>query len=130
MNRRVLMWAGPLLVLVGGVAALAWADQPAGWVLVAGTVLLLVLGPLGRRVLGVVMALLALLLVVLALPGDLALLVSGLVGLLGSALLVWTAGWWPRRRSRYDAAAVPVAADAAPLDVWKAMDAGHDPTDH
>lgn len=53
------------------------------------------------------------------------------------ALLVLVVAWrraprWPTMSSRYDAPAAPATVDpatAAPLDLWKALDEGHDPTD-
>lgn len=53
------------------------------------------------------------------------------------ALLVLAVAWrrapgWPTMSSRYDAPAARPTVDpatAAPLDLWKALDEGHDPTD-
>ena len=53
-----------------------------------------------------------------------------------AAIAVWQVPDWPEMGQRYDAPAAPDAgtpfthADAdSPLDLWKAMDEGHDPTD-
>jgi hypothetical protein len=50
-----------------------------------------------------------------------------------SLVVAWRrAPGWPTMSSRYDApaaAAAPAPETAAPLDLWKALDEGHDPTD-
>jgi len=56
---------------------------------------------------------------------------AGLVVLAGGALVLLTAGRWPRRRDRFSrAAVVPAITGAAtdPAAVWRAQDAGLDPT--
>ena len=124
-------WAGPVLVALAGLAAGVLDENPVGWALLAGTVLLLVLGRLGRRVLGVVLGLLAVGMAAWALAADprqTAGLVAGAVGLVGAALVVLTAGRVPERTSRYERRVELVGPDADPLQAWKAMDAGLDPT--
>lgn len=49
----------------------------------------------------------------------------------GAVLTAVTAGRWPTRADRFarsDRPAHPVAADDEPVDVWRALDAGLDPT--
>lgn len=125
-------WLGPVLVAAGGIAALA-AGHGVGGVLLAGVVLLLVLGRIGRVLVGVLLALMSASLVIVALIDGssvrvLLLLVAGVAGAVGGALTAATAHTWAPRRSRFERTAAPVDADASSLDVWKAMDAGHDPT--
>lgn len=64
--------------------------------------------------------------------------VAGLVGavdlVLTSALAVWQVPAWPEMGRRYDAPATETAAGTSavgdePLDLWKAMDEGRDPTE-
>lgn len=55
---------------------------------------------------------------------------------LTAAMAVWLVPTWPEMGSRYDAptavdgsASVPPDDDDSPLDLWRAMDEGRDPTD-
>jgi hypothetical protein len=59
--------------------------------------------------------------------------VTGLAGL----VLAGTGGWaalrgprWPGLGSRYERPAVPERAPAQPVDMWRAIDRGEDPTAH
>ncbi|HEY5822708.1 MAG TPA: Trp biosynthesis-associated membrane protein [Propionibacteriaceae bacterium] len=57
---------------------------------------------------------------------------AGVLVVLGAVTTALTAPRWPSRAGRFERAEVaprPVAADDEPSDVWKAMDAGMDPTD-
>lgn len=61
-----------------------------------------------------------------------ALLVGFLAVLLG-ALAVWLTPEWPEMGSRYDAPTgaateLPAPEDRSSIDLWKSLDAGHDPT--
>ncbi|MGA4507356.1 Trp biosynthesis-associated membrane protein [Propionibacteriaceae bacterium G1746] len=125
-----LRWAGPLLALLGGGLAAIIGGQSAGWAIVAGVVVLLVVGPLGKRAVGVLLVLVAVLLGVTSLTGTLqwAAVTGAALALVGGVLVVVTGGWWPKRRSRFERGGRSVTAGAAPLEVWKAMDEGFDPT--
>lgn len=128
---HVLRWVGPLLVVVAGVVAGAVAKNPIGWALAAGSVLLLVLGRVGKRVLGIALTILAVMMAGFALtaePREWLAGVLALVGVVGAGLVILTADAWGRRRSRFERGGAPVDAEATPLEVWKAMDEGHDPT--
>lgn len=130
MTRSILKWLGPALVLISGIVLLAWADQPSGWALVAGTGLFFLLGSVGRRGLGILLMLTCTLLANGGLrPVQAPVLVGSVLGFLGASVMLLTANWWTPRRSRFERGSAPVAAEAAPLDVWKAMDAGLDPTE-
>ncbi len=57
-------------------------------------------------------------------------LVGSLLALTASALALRFCGAWPEMGSRYDAPATrPQAEDLDDLDLWRAIDQGHDPTD-
>jgi len=57
-------------------------------------------------------------------------LVGSLLALAASVIAVRFCGTWPEMGSRYDApAAKPQAEDLDELDLWRAIDQGHDPTD-
>lgn len=128
---RAPRWLGPVLLALAGVAA-AWADgDPIGWALLAGALLVLALRRTGRRVMGVTLAVLSLCMAGFAAtdrPSQWVSVVAGLLAVVGAVLVVLTAASAPERPSRFERAARPVDADADPLLVWKAMDAGHDPT--
>lgn len=120
-----------LMAAAGGIAALALAsrtDSPElpralGWAVLAAVAASLALGTLGRRVLGAFLVVLGLgLAVPLEHPGITA---GGVAVVLAGALMLALAGrWHTTRRFERDA---PVAA-TSDTDVWKAMDAGLDPT--
>ena len=127
-----LRWYGPLLAAIGGILCGAFGDNPIGWAILAGAVVLFVLGNPGKRILGVLIVLVSLLAGWLALNLDPIAPVGvagALLGLVGGALVITTAGSWSSSRSRFERGGEAVSADAAPLEVWKAMDEGHDPTD-
>lgn len=116
-----------LLAVVGALLAVVAAHvggsplaSPA-WAIAAGIGLTLMLRGVGLRVVGVV-------LVALAITGAgwaiasaqwVALAGFALCVLAASAFVVWGPGWRARRPPRAD----------APVDLWKAMDEGGDPTD-
>jgi uncharacterized membrane protein (TIGR02234 family) len=57
-------------------------------------------------------------------------LVGSLLALAASTLAVRFCGAWPEMGSRYDAPATrPQIDDLDELDLWRAIDQGHDPTD-
>jgi uncharacterized membrane protein (TIGR02234 family) len=57
-------------------------------------------------------------------------LLGSLLSLAASALACRFCGTWPEMGSRYDApAARPRVEDLDELDLWRAIDQGHDPTD-
>ena len=57
-------------------------------------------------------------------------LVGSLLALAASGLALRFCGSWPEMGSRYDApAARPQVEDLDDLDLWRAIDQGHDPTD-
>lgn len=121
-------------------ASVSTAGGPAGVVLaaaaLAGLALALILRQLGRRVLGVLLVLLGagmIAAVIAERPVGVAALGyagCGLLVLAGSLLMVLRAQRWPRRPDRFDRtrARARTTADDDPNEVWKALDAGHDPT--
>ncbi|MGA4668521.1 Trp biosynthesis-associated membrane protein [Propionibacteriaceae bacterium Y1923] len=129
MNRT--KWLGPLLAAIGGLVAALVGDNPIGWAVLAGTCLLFVVGNLGKRIIGVLLVLVSLLAGWLALGLDpvnpWGVVGSGL-GLVGAVLVVLTAYSWAARRSRFERGGESVDHRAPALEVWKAMDEGHDPT--
>lgn len=54
-------------------------------------------------------------------------LVAGLVAVAAAVIVVCTAGSWPQRADRFDRRRLDVNTDD-PHEVWKALDAGVDPT--
>jgi hypothetical protein len=57
-------------------------------------------------------------------------LVGSLLALAASVIAVRFCGTWPEMGSRYDAPATrPQPEDLDALDLWRAIDQGHDPTD-
>ncbi|MBO1030193.1 Trp biosynthesis-associated membrane protein [Tessaracoccus sp. SD287] len=127
-----LRWYGPLLAALGGISCGAFGDNPIGWAIVAGAVVLFVLGNGGKRILGVLIVLVSLLAGWLTLdlsPLNPLGVLGAVLGLVGGVLIVATAGAWPSSRSRFEPGGRAVSADAPPLEVWKAMDEGHDPTE-
>lgn len=133
--RRRPVWPrllAPLLAAAGGILAGALGDNPIGWAVVAACVLLLVIGTLGRRVVGVLVVLVAAAATWVSAsadPVEVAGVVGGVLAVLGGVGIALTAGHWPGRRSRFERGGRAVSAEAAPLEVWKAMDEGYDPTD-
>jgi hypothetical protein len=58
-------------------------------------------------------------------------LLTSLVALAAAVLAVRLCPRWPEMGSRYDApVARPAAEDMSEVDLWRAIDQGHDPTDH
>lgn len=126
-----LRWFGPLAAAIGGILCVAVGDNPIGWAVLAAAVLVFVLGPLGKRLAGVLVALVSLLAGWLALgldPVNPWGVLGAVLGLLGGGLVVATANHWTSRRSRFERGGHSVTAEAPALEVWKAMDEGHDPT--
>lgn len=62
-------------------------------------------------------------------PWPIGYVIAGVILLAAAALIMITAPSWPTRSDRFrrDRAAGP-AAEAEPIDLWKAMDSGQDPT--
>lgn len=161
-----LRWIGPLLLVVGAALALVasgrtWATvggqsftgqqttggllPTLGWTALVMTALLLVVGPMGRRVVAVLAIALAAGQLVTALTrrtppanllggsnvaaqttsANLLLVAAGALVGLGGVLIWLTAAAWPDRRQRYSGAARPTSD----TDLWKSMDAGQDPTE-
>lgn len=145
-------------VAFSGVEATGGLSQALAVVALAGTLLILVLRVRGRRVVGALLAVVGASIAVVgvlrqepsadavrtqvrevSLVDQFALTptawpwifaaAGGLV-MIGALLTVVTAGQWPSRADRFQRteAARPVAANDEAADVWKAMDAGLDPT--
>jgi uncharacterized membrane protein (TIGR02234 family) len=147
-----------LSVAFSGVQATAGLSQALAVVALAGTLLILVLRSRGRRVVGTILALVGAAIAVVgalrlqpspeavraqvrevSLADQFALeptvwpwifAVAGAAVLAGAALCVVTAARWPVRVDRFERAAQtrPVSATDHVSEVWKAMDAGLDPT--
>ncbi len=120
-----------ILGLAAGVGALVLAgrtDQPElpraiGWALLAATVASLAFGHRGRQVLGGLVVVLGLGLAwPAAHPG---LVISGIAAIIAGGIFLAHAGRWDATR-RFDRE-TPTVLDSD-TDVWKAMDAGLDPT--
>lgn len=121
-------------------ASVSGAGGPAGVVLaaaaLAGLALALILRHIGRRILGVLLAVLGLGMVAAVIAAGLSGVAAwvyalcGLLVLAGSVLMVARAQRWPRRPDRFDrkAARANTSPDDDPNEVWQALDAGHDPT--
>jgi uncharacterized membrane protein (TIGR02234 family) len=62
-------------------------------------------------------------------PWPIGYVIAGVILIAAAALIMITAPSWPTRTDRFrrDRAAGP-AAEAEPIDLWKAMDSGQDPT--
>ncbi len=134
-------------------------SQALAVVALAGTLLILVLQPRGRRVAGVLLVMVGVALAVVGAlrqrPSDEAVRTqvrevtlldqfalsgtawpwvyasAGGVVVLGAVLVVTTVHRWPRRADRFartEGMARPVTVDDDAMEVWKAMDAGLDPT--
>ncbi|MDN5995785.1 Trp biosynthesis-associated membrane protein [Acidipropionibacterium jensenii] len=126
-----------------------------GLVGLAATALLLVMGPVGRRLVGLVLVAVGLGTVLAVLDSTVSAatwaahgvaigsrpepplhaagrvaLVAGAVMALGGAALAVAARRWPVSPSRFarNRRTPPVGPDADPRDVWAAMDRGEDPT--
>jgi Tryptophan-associated transmembrane protein (Trp_oprn_chp) len=143
MSRRSLalgsMLGGSVLALV-----LAWTGGPnsgevtraPALVALVGTVLVGVLGVLGRRVIGLLLAMLGVAMAVLGavLSGSAAwarvgYAVGGVLIATGGVLTAITAARWPAPADRFSAKQNrALAATDDPAELWQAMDAGLDPT--
>ncbi|OYO19254.1 hypothetical protein CGZ93_12765 [Enemella dayhoffiae] len=122
-------------------------------VVAAGTLLALLLRPVGRRILAVPLALAGIGMLLTGLPvvgrgptrrelaegtfvvggetaAPWAYAVCGLIVLAAALLMLLRAQTWPRPADRFDRqrVAAETTADDDPNEVWKALDAGHDPT--
>jgi hypothetical protein len=127
----LLLATGAVLVLVGGQASL-------GWVALAGVAAVVATSGALRRTVGGLLLVVGVgaVLVGLADVGDSRW--PWLVALGGVCVLV-AGGWvvlasprWAGLSRRYEASTRPVSAtatDAEPLDLWRALDRGEDPTD-
>jgi hypothetical protein len=144
MTRRSLalgsLLGGSLIAL-----AVAWSnawvgqDLPRALALVAlaGAVLILVLRARGRRFVGALLAVLglgialagALLPVGPATPWRIGYAAGGVVLTVGGLLTMITGGRWPAPADRFQRRVTGTTADSGdPTDLWRAMDAGLDPT--
>lgn len=147
-----------LSVAITGIESTAGLSQALAVVTLAGTLLMLVLRVRGRRVVAVLLALTGLAIALIGVlrirPSSEAVLTqvrevsladqfaldatawpwifaaAGVLVLGGALLTLVTAGRWPTRADRFEreGPARPVAPTDEPADVWKAMDAGMDPT--
>jgi Tryptophan-associated transmembrane protein (Trp_oprn_chp) len=98
-------------------------------------VLILVLGTPGRRVLGLLLGLLGLAMVLAgflsepAVPWRIGYAAGGALVAFGGLLTVITGAHWPAPADRFHKRATGTLADSGdPADLWRAMDAGLDPT--
>jgi drug/metabolite transporter (DMT)-like permease len=143
MSRRSLalgsLLGGSLLAL-----AVAWTNARVGQdltralalVALVGTVLILVLRVRGRQVvglllgvLGLAMALAAALLAGSAVSWRIAYAIGGALVASGGLLTMITSTRWPARPDRFRRSETGASAGTAdPADLWRAMDAGRDPT--
>ncbi|MGO4955863.1 Trp biosynthesis-associated membrane protein [Luteococcus sp. Sow4_B9] len=134
---RLLSW---LTAAAGAVLAIVWAahagtlaatSRALGWSLLASVGLAALLGVWGRRLVGLVQLLLAagLVLVVSSANGAGRLWLSVALAVIAGLLQILTAHRWPHRASRFERSASAPGALGGDLDIWKAMDAGLDPTE-
>ncbi|GAA1398394.1 hypothetical protein [Luteococcus peritonei] len=133
-RQKLLAWPAIFLAAVTclGLASRSGAQadvaRALGWAMLGGLGVSLLLGALGRRLVAALVAALAAGVAALVVrgeghPGLWAAVVLAEVGAL--AQLVWAGGW--SAASRFDRS-VPAGPPATDLDVWKALDAGLDPT--
>jgi MFS family permease len=143
MSRRSLalgsLLGGALLAL-----AVAWTttflskDLPRalGLVALAGTVLILVLRERGRRVVGLLLGLLGLVMALAggmltgpAVPWRVGYAIGGALVGFGGLLTMITAARWPAPPDRFDRKEThPSAGTENPANLWQVLDAGLDPT--
>jgi hypothetical protein len=142
MTRRSLalgsLLGGSLLSLVVSVSARVSQDLTRALAVVAlvGAVLILVLGMRSRRVLGLLLGVLGLVMVVAgvllsepAVPWRVGYAAGGALVAFGGLLTMITSADWPAPANRFQQKESGTAADSAdPVDLWRAMDAGLDPT--
>lgn len=134
-------------LLGGGLLALAaawstaWVGQDLpralGLVALAGTVLILVLRARGRRFVGALLAVLGLAMILAgallpvgpATPWRIAHAAGGVVVSVGGLLTMITGSRWPAPADRFQRRVTETLAEGGdPADLWRAMDAGLDPT--
>ena len=132
---RLACWAA---LAVAGILALALASRSGrhadvsralGWSMLAAAGVSLLLGRIGRQVVAVLGAALAVgtVFVVARGEGHWALWIAGVLGLAGALGQLVLAPRWPAPGRRYDRAAA-TGRPRDDVDVWKAFDAGMDPT--
>ena len=143
MSRRSLalglLLGGSLLVL-----AVSWANnrpgqdlaQALGLVALIGAVLILVLRVRGRRLVGLLLAVIGIAMAsAAAVPSGTSVSargaypVGGLLVTAGGLLTMITAVRWPAPTERFERKEMPaLTSTVEPADLWQAMDAGLDPT--
>jgi hypothetical protein len=143
MSRRSLalgsLLGGSLLAL-----AVAWTNawvsqdltRSLALVALVGAVLILVLRVRGRRVVGLLLGILGLamaaaaaLLPEAAVPWRIAYAIGGALVVFGGLLTMITSARWPAQPDRFRRSETRASAGTAdPADLWRAMDAGLDPT--
>jgi Tryptophan-associated transmembrane protein (Trp_oprn_chp) len=142
MTRRSLalgsLLGGSLLSLLASVSAGLSQDLTRALAVVAlvGAVLIVVLGMGGRRVLGLLLGFLGLAMVLAelllpdpAVPWRFAYAAGGALVAFGGLLTMITSAGWPAPANRFEQKETRTPADSGdPVDLWRAMDAGLDPT--
>lgn len=101
-----------------------------GWALLAAVGVSLLLGVWGRRVVALLELALAAGLALLVVRGEGAqgLWLAVVLGLAGAATQLGTAQLWGSRAQRFERDSAGVVRPQTDLDIWKALDAGLDPT--
>ncbi|MEL4357937.1 MULTISPECIES: Trp biosynthesis-associated membrane protein [unclassified Luteococcus] len=122
--------AGLALYLAKQSGAHADAAKAIGWALLAAVGVSLLLGVLGRRLVAALELALAagLALLVARGEGHQLLALAAALGLAGAATQLGTAHRWGSAARRFDRDAAAPARPQTDLDLWKALDAGLDPT--
>jgi hypothetical protein len=142
MTRRPLalgsLLGGSLLSLVASMSAGVSQDLTRALAVVAlvGAVSILVLGRRGRRMLGLLLGVLGLAMVLAgvllpepALPWRIAYSAGGALVAFGGLLTMITRTGWSAPANRFRQKGTGTLADSGdPVDLWRAMDAGLDPT--
>jgi Tryptophan-associated transmembrane protein (Trp_oprn_chp) len=142
MTRRSLalgsLLGGSLLSLVTSMSAGGSQDLTRALAVVAlvGAVLILVLGIRGRQVLGLLLGVLGLAMVLAgvllsepAVPWRVGYAAGGALVAFSGLLTMITSGGWPAPANRFQQKESGTRADSGdPADLWRAMDAGLDPT--
>ncbi|MEL4504586.1 Trp biosynthesis-associated membrane protein [Luteococcus sp. H138] len=122
--------AGLALYLAKQSGQHADAVKAIGWALLAAVGVSLLLGVWGRRIVGLLEIALAagLALVVARGEGHQLLWLASALGLAGAVTQLGTAQRWGSRAQRFERDSAGVGRPQTDLDVWKALDAGLDPT--
>lgn len=128
----VALLAGAVLALVFAKDSGEHADAATamGWALLAALGVSLLLAVWGRRVVALLELALAVGLGLLVLfgEGDRKLLLGVALAIVGAVLQLLTAHRWPTRADRFQRQGSAGQHPTSDLDVWKALDAGLDPT--